>query len=192
LLLGGLWMLLGVLIKREGSIWMLAGMLFVLVRLLPWQLLLATTLGLVLAVVSGHSLLHLPLLGQLGYADGLLYLAQLGVYPMHIQNISSAVATNLFFHASWNLVYFYLLAALGLVFLPACRSIRWTLLWFLLLITGVIGGIFFLSDEGRWAQDNTALNRIVLQVLPALMFSLLMVWQALFPLKKPGQSGGRR
>ncbi len=177
LLLGLLLLILGLLIKREGMIWTLAGLLLVSVYLLPWQLLLAIVTGLVLAVVSGHSLLEVPVLGKLGYENGVLYLAQLGVFPLQLQDISTAVATNLIFHSSWNLLTVYLAAALLLVFLPLCRPIKWTLLWFLLLVSSVIAGIFLLTEEGRWAQDNTALNRIIIQVLPALMFSLFMVWQ---------------
>ncbi len=180
LMLGLLFLLLGMMIKREGVIWGVGGILFVIAYLLPWKLLLALVAGLVLAVVSGHSLLELPILGKLGYADGVFYLAQRGMYTLQLQDVSAAVATNLFFHASWSLLYFYLLGALLLLLLPVCARIRWTVLWFVLLISAVITVLFFLSAEGRWARDSTALNRIMIQVLPALLFSMLMVWRQLF------------
>jgi hypothetical protein len=177
LLLGLFFLLLGMMIKREGVLWGMVGILFVIVYLSPWRLLLALAAGLVLAVVSGHSSLELPILGRLGYADGVFYLAQLGVFPLQLQDASAALATNLFFHASWNLLYFYLSAALLLLLLPVCAGIRSTVLWFVLLISVVITFMFFLSEEGRWLRDNTAFNRIVLQVSPALLFSLMMTWR---------------
>ena len=94
LISGLLFLVLGMLIKREGIIWFLAGTLFVMVYLLPWKLLLAIAIGVVLAVISGHSLLQLPLLGQVGYADGVLYLAHLGAYPLQLQNISDCTGNQ--------------------------------------------------------------------------------------------------
>ena len=192
LLLGLAFLLLGILIKREGVVWALVGLAFVLVHLLSWKILLAAAAAIVLAVLSGHSLLPLPLAGDLGYADGTLYLAHLGAYPLQPRDISAAILNNLFRHGSWNLLWYFLLPALLLVMLPACRPVRWTFLWLLVSIAAVIAAMFGLSDEARWAKDSTALNRVLLQVLPVIVCALALVWHSLFQprvAQQPGADG---
>lgn len=67
---GLLFLLLGFFIKREGSLWLMTGLLFALIQGLPLKLLAALILAMILAVFSGFSLVDLPSLGRLGYFDG--------------------------------------------------------------------------------------------------------------------------
>jgi len=180
LLIGLLFLGLGMLIKREGSLWLMMGLLFVIMQVLSWKLLLAMAAGAALAILSGYSLVDLPWLGKTGYADGVLYLSRLGAITLQPQNVSSAVFTNLFSNSSWNLLYFYLCASLLLVLLHGKPRTRYPVVSFLLLLATVIATVFFLSAEGAWLKDSTAFGRLLLQVLPALIFVLQLNWQALF------------
>ena len=36
--------------------------------------------------------------------------------------------------------------------------------------------IFVFSPEARWAADNTAINRVLMQMLPALLMGLVILW----------------
>ena len=126
------------------------------------------------------------------YADGTLYLAHLGAYPLQPRDISAAILSNLFLYGSWNLLWYFMLVALLLVFLPACQPVRWTFLWLLVSIAAVIAAMFGLSDEARWAKDSTALNRVLLQVLPVIVCALALVWHSLFQprvAQQPGADG---
>ncbi len=180
LLIGLLFLGLGISIKREGSLWLMVGLLFVIMQVLSWKLLLAMAASIVLTILSGYSLVNLPWLGQIGYTDSTFYLSWLGTITFHPQNVSSAIITNLFSNGSWNLLYFYLCASLLLVLLRGKQQAKYPVMSFILLLTALITTVFFLSAEGVWVRDSTAFGRLLLQVLPALIFVLLLNWQAVF------------
>ncbi len=180
LLTGLLFLGLGAFIKREGSLWLMMGLLFAIMQVLSWKLLLAMAATAALAIFSGYSLLNLPWLGQIGYADGAFYLPRLGAITLQPQDVSFAVINNLFSNSSWNLLYFYLFASLLLVLVHGKQRARHSALSFILLLTTIIATVFFLSAEGEWVKDSTAFGRLLLQVLPALIFVLLLNWQAVF------------
>ena len=100
---------------------------------------------------------------------------------MCIRDSSLAVLNNLFTNSSWNLLFYYVSTMLLLQFLPLSRQVRRALLSFVLLLSMVIATIFFLSEKGIWLKDSTAFGRLLLQVLPALVFALLIQWRAVFP-----------
>jgi len=192
LLIGLLFLGLGIFVKREGSLWLMMGLLFVTVQVLSWKLLLAMTASMALAILSGYSLVDLPWLGQIGYADSTFYLSRLGTITLRPQDVSSAIITNLFSNSNWNLLYFYLCASLLLVLLRGKQGAKCPMMSFILLLTAVITTVFFLSAEGEWVKDSTAFGRLLLQVLPALIFVLQLNWQALFRQPATAQADEKR
>ncbi|WP_456381021.1 hypothetical protein [Thiolapillus sp.] len=192
LLTGLLFLGLGVLIKREGSLWLIVGLLFVIMQVLSWKLLLAMAASAVVAILSGYSLVDLPWLGQIGYADGIFYLPRLGTIILQPRDVSLAVITNLFSSSSWNLLYFFLSASLLLVLMHGKGNARYPVMSFVFLLSAVIATVFFLSAEGEWAKNSTAFNRLLLQLLPALIFVLQLNWQALFPQPANPQTDEKR
>jgi len=177
---GLLFLALGFFIKREGSLWLAIGLAFVIVQNLSWKLLIALILASALAIFSGHGVVNLPGLGRLGYLDGAFYVPGIHAIRLQPQDASLAVVTNLFVNGSWNLLFYYLSTMVLLQFLPASRQTRRALLSFVLLLSMVITTIFFLSEKGIWLKDSTAFGRLLLQVLPALIFALLIEWRAVF------------
>ena len=190
LLTGLLFLLLGIFIKREGSLWFMMGLLFILMQSVSWKYLAVLALAAALAVLSGYSLLEIPGVGALGYADGAFHLPGIGAITIQPQNASLAIITNLFVNGSWNLLYFYLSAMLLLLLFNAGKTARRPLVSFLILLSVVIAAVFFLSAKGAWLKDSTAFGRLLLQILPALVFMLLIFWQALF--HSAGTSGADR
>lgn len=180
LLTGLLFLILGMFIKREGSLWLMLGLLFVILQALPWKLLLAMAVAAALAAFSGYNLPNLPWLGEIGYADGVFYLPRLGAIILQPQDVSLAIATNLFSNSSWNLLYFYLFASLLLVLMHGKQCARYPIMSFVFLLSAGVATVFFLSAEGKWVKDSTAFGRLLLQVLPALIFILQLNWQAVF------------
>ncbi len=180
LLTGLLFLGLGLFIKREGSLWLMMGLLFILLQSVSWKYVFALGLAMLLAVFSDHALLDIPWLGQLGYTSGAFYLPGLGAITLQPQNVSLAVINNLFVNDSWHLLFFYLFTLLFLL-LSAGKKPRQSLISFLVLLSMVIATVFFLSSKGEWLRDSTAFGRLLLQVLPALVFVLIIYWQAAFP-----------
>lgn len=179
LLTGLLFLLLGIFIKREGSLWFLMGLLFILMQSVSWKYLAVLAVTAILAVFSGYSLLELPGLGPLGYADGAFYLPGSGAITIQPQGASLAIITNLFVNDSWHLLFFCLSAMLLLLF-NTDKKTRRPLVSFLMLLSMVIAAVFFLSAKGAWLKDSTAFGRLLLHVLPALIFMMLIYWRAVF------------
>ncbi|WP_419603690.1 hypothetical protein [Thiolapillus sp.] len=188
---GLLFLLLGFFIKREGSLWLMTGLLFALIQGLPLKLLAALILAMILAVFSGFSLVDLPGLGRLGYFDGAFYLPGVDTIRLQPQDASLAVLNNLFTNSSWNLLFYYVSTMLLLQFLPLSRRVRRALLSFVLLISLIIAVIFLLSSNGRWLRDSTAFSRLLLQVPPPLVFVLLIAWRTVFPPRKESQESSK-
>lgn len=181
LVTGLLFLGLGLFIKREGSLWLMMGLLFTLLQSVSWKYVFALGLAMLLAIFSDHALLEIPWLGQLGYTSGAFYLPGLGAIKLQPQDASLALINNLFVNDSWHLLFFYLFTLLLLLLLPAGKKPRQSLISFLVLLSMVIATVFFLSSKGEWLKDSTAFGRLLLQVLPALVFVLIIYWQAVFP-----------
>lgn len=176
LLLGIAMLVAAVFIKREGGVWLAMGLVLIVLWIVPWRWLLLTVVLLMLLWFGGLHTMELPFAGKLGFENGTLYVPFVGKYSLAMQNTGDAFIRNLFQYTTWNLLFVYLLLVLLLMLRPSDLEKR-VLLPFLLLVIMVIGSIFGLSPEARWAADNTAVNRLIMQVTPALLFSLLLVWQ---------------
>lgn len=187
---GLLFLGLGLFIKREGSLWLMMGLLFILLQSLSWKYVFALGLAMLLAIFSDNALINIPWLGQLGYANGAFYLPGLGAIILQPQNAPLAVINNLFINDSWNLLFFYLFTMLVLLLLPTGKKPRQSLVSFLVLLSMVIAAVFFLSSKGEWLKDSTAFGRLLLQMLPALVFVLIVYWQAIFPQQRTSPGNG--
>lgn len=174
LLLGLICLLLAVLFKREGWVWLSVGLVYALSQRLSSRLLIGLFLtGLVLLSLTQIGL-DVPALGSLGVVDGVLHLPGIGTLELDPGSAWSAVLDNLLVKGSWHLLgWLMLLSIIASLLSYRVFQVSGAMLG---LISLALIVIFVLSPESKWANDNTALNRVMLQATPALFLSVLAVW----------------
>ncbi len=191
LLLGLVMTALGIATKIEGAVWFLAALLMIgLVRQARVSLVAMVVLvGLALVGwVLGVTYLDLPLLGRLGISEGQLHLPLLGTYSLQSFDLWDDYRDNFLFSGTWHLLWpFLLISMIGLLFLPTGPLRRSVAAFYLVLLAAQLF-IFQGTQSGQWAEDWTAINRLPLHFVPALVFSLLAVAQALSDRARSGES----
>ena len=169
------------LIKLEGAIWLLAFTPALLVsrtslRTLLWFGISGLTLGVIWFRLGGFTL-NLPGL------DDVIQVTPEEIYLPHFIHLQlqfaysgKAFINNLFVIDNWHLLWY--LAVFLVIFYSSKILINKLLLTgSVLVLTNVfiLFVLFFLTDASQWAQDSTSINRIALQVVPTLLFYLLIL-----------------
>jgi hypothetical protein len=186
LVLAALFALLLPAVKLEGAIWLvlLAGtMLYARMplRLRRVALVLAPMIG--AGVVIAY-LLRLPLVAPALDRIGLT--ADTGVLLAHAPAVIGAAAQGLFSQYNWHLFWIALLLTLVVRFatLRASPPLRFLGL-FLLLGSAFLFALFVLTPAGKWAESYTAVNRLSLQIVPAMLVFGAMLWREPAPSESP-------
>jgi hypothetical protein len=166
------------LIKLEGSIWLviLAGtMLYARMtpRVRRIALALAPIVGIVVLVAY---LLRWPLIAPALDRIGLT--ADTDVLLAHAPAVIGAAANGLFAQYNWHLFWFAIALTLVLRFadLRASAALRVFGL-FLLLGCVFLFALFVLTPAGKWAESYTAVNRLSLQIVPAMLAFAALLWR---------------
>jgi hypothetical protein len=185
-LLGLLMILFSAWVKNEGVVWLLAAAAMIILATcrarVPLLIVAATVVVAVLAYTLGISHLDLPLIGTFGLVDGRLLIPFIGNFRLEAHDVSRVYWDNFFTMGSWNL--FWLAVAGGLVagalFLKRMpgRHARRTALSLILVFIAVQWFIFGFTDQGLWASKYTAINRLPIHFVPALLFAVMMVANA--------------
>jgi hypothetical protein len=176
--LAGLFALMLPAVKLEGAIWLvlLAGTMLYARMPLRWRriaLVLAPLIGagVVLAYLWRWPLIA-PALDRIGLtADADLLLA-------HAPAVIGAAAEGLFSQYNWHL--FWLAFAMTLVVRFAALKQSATLRvfgLFLLLGSAFLFALFVLTPAGKWAESYTAVNRLSLQIVPAMLVFAALLWR---------------
>jgi hypothetical protein len=190
--LGVVLLILGLGIKVEGWVWLLAAIAVIALARLPGRWLVLSTGGVVglvlIAVLTGLTVVELPGLGPVGYRDGLLYVPVKGTIALERHDVAAAYRINAFQLGSWHLLWVMVLTLLaGLLFAARSRFARVTAA-FLLVFAGLQVAIFVFTAEGAWARDYTAINRMPLQMLPALLYLVVLGADRLLTRAAPAKS----
>ena len=182
ILLGLLMIALGLLVKREGLLWLPLAAILLLTCRYPRPLAVAFALAAAAAVAawfSGITFIDLGPLGQFGYQQGSLLLPGIGSVPLMQFDIASLFFRYFVLHASWHLLWPVLVLTIGALALQPGSHQRLVLLSFYGLFILCLAVMFGLTDQGRWAADGTAINRLPLQFAPALVFGVVLTLLAL-------------
>ena len=171
----------GALVKIEGLVWLLAALLLLALCRIPLRWLVgiaaAVLLAGLVAWLTGVGSVELPGLGLIGVRDGALHLPYLGSHELVVFDQRWVYFNNAFIRASWHLAWLF---ALAIVVFSVVRGRRLRpVLTFLLIVAGVQVAIFVFSSQGAWAEDSTAINRLPLQIYPAVMFAIAAGWHSL-------------
>jgi hypothetical protein len=177
--LGLLMIILSIAVKNEGAVWFLAALaLLVLVTCRLWVpiLIVALVVG---ANWLGFTHIEIPLLGTLGIVNGRLEIPFIGSFVLEVHSVWRSYWDNFFTMGSWNLVWVLVTASLVLAIKPSSKSSEYRArragLGFIFIFLATQLFIFGYTDQGLWADTYTAINRLPLHFIPALLFAAVVV-----------------
>jgi hypothetical protein len=191
-ILGYLMIGFGILVKNEGLVWFLAALLMLVVATCKPRIQILTVVITVALVSIGFALgfthIDIPLIGTLGFVNGEFIIPFFGGFVLESHSVWRAYWENFFTMGNWNLLW--ILVAVGLFsgLKPVNKSsavasryrIRRFGLSFILIFLATQLFIFGLTEQGRWAETFTAINRLPLHFIPALLFiAFVMVHSSL-------------
>ena len=183
--LGLLMLALGLLVKDEGVAWFALGLaLIAFTGLRPRTALSAlgvVVVAIAVAAATGTTFLDIPWLGGVGLQDGRLYLPVIGPIGLELHDVRGAYARNLFAMGSWNLLWALLAIALVAAAWPPVNRAGKAGMAFLVLFVASQLLIFGFTGHGSFAGSYTAINRLPLQFLPALLFAGAMIYASRTP-----------
>jgi hypothetical protein len=181
-MLGLCLLVLAVLVKNEGIVWFLAALL--LHTLIAWRarglIVLAGALvaPFIAARALGLSQFDLPLIGPVGLVDGRFQLPFIRSFALEMHDIWGPYGWNFFLLGNWHLLW--VLVAAGLLVALLSRGhmaahARRAGAAFILVFLATQLFIFGFTDQGMWADTYTAINRLPLHFVPALIYSSLLL-----------------
>ncbi|MGA7298575.1 MAG: hypothetical protein WBW92_13845 [Rhodanobacteraceae bacterium] len=171
-------------LKVEGGVWMLLWLTVLLLGLLPrhWrrgELLagLALLAVVALGVAFGGVGLPLPGIGWVHVDANQLLISDLNNLSLGWHPVTGAVARSLLVMPNWHLL-FWLTPLLLIWRQDRLRHSTGLGLMALCLLGGVafLFVLFFLTGAGAWASDFTSINRLLLQMVPALVYLLALLF----------------
>ena len=188
------------LLKVEGTAWLLAFVPAVLVSARRYRLL-ALLVAAGAAVIAAGSVLPSPvgieLPGQAVFAvgGGRLVMPYLGSLSLGYSGSAGALFKHLFLYGNWHLFAYLVTGGIlwSLFRWVTRRSARWeqaALAWVLAAL-GAYLLVFLWTDAAQWALEGTSVNRVFLQLVPALLFWLLALWVTARAKDEPTQAARR-
>jgi hypothetical protein len=183
--LGFLLLGLSLLVKNEGAVWLLAAFLMQALVTFRWRTNLIAGLILVALVSASFALgvthVELPLAGTFGVVDGRLDIPFIGRFALEVHDVRQVYLDNFFMMGSWNLLW--LLVAASLLFAVVGRKPKAAHEYrvgavFIVIFLATQLFIFGFTNQGAWADTYTAINRLPLHFLPALLFASLAICNA--------------
>ncbi len=184
--LGLLMIMFGIWVKNEGTVWFLAALaMLILATWRPRALVLMMAAAIVAALLVfalGVTYIEIPLIGKLGLVDGDLAIPFIGNFTLEIHNIQHVYWDNFIMMGSWNLLWVLVAASLLLGIkspkvLASYRARRAALSFILIFLVKQLF-IFGFTDQGLWADTYTAINRLPLHFIPALLFAVVVIAHA--------------
>ncbi len=170
-----LFALLGTQVKQEGLVWMFSFLPALgVVRLgrRAWMAITAVlSIAMLLLWLVGGLDLRLPGGAHLAASFGRLEIPGLPAVALGYHPVWEELTRYLFVYGSWHL-FWYLWPLLLVIALPravADKAARASLVQVATAL-GLVLFMFLFTDIYRWVKEGTAVNRILLQLVPGLMF----------------------
>jgi hypothetical protein len=186
MVLGFLMVSFSIWVKNEGAVWLLAAIaMLILTTCRPRVPILMIVTAVVLALIVfalGFTHIDIPLIGKLGMVNGRLAIPFIGNFALELHNIQHVYWDNFLKMGSWNLLWVFVIVSLLLGFkspnvVSGYRARRTALSFILIFIASQLF-IFGFTDKGLWADTYTAINRLPLHFIPALLFAVVVIAQA--------------
>ena len=168
-------------LKLEGAIWLVCLVAAMVLTVLPrrWRWI-ALGAGVVVWAVSlpfGGLSVPLPGLGWVKFAWGVAVVPGHGTMQLFWRPVTDAVFDALFLRRNWSLLWYLVPFALWqsravLTRRPGLGALA----WFFGLGFAFLALLFFFTDASQWVENLTSLNRVLLQIVPAFVFWLSLLW----------------
>jgi hypothetical protein len=178
-------------IKDEGGVWALTLLLPALIVWLPryWLyglLVLVLTAGTAVLLTGGiHT--EIPGVGHLTITAERVVIPHLKEFKLGFHpGVGEIFVQNMYVWGNWHMLW-WLAPAVLLLALPHLRTDRVLIAAYALLAAaaGFVVFMFFFTELYQWAKDATSLNRIMLHLVPAMLFILVIVYHAVRRLAAP-------
>ena len=184
--LGLLMILFSVWVKNEGAVWFLAALAMVTLTAcrprVPVLIAVTVMTTALLVFALGHTYIEIPLIGKLGLVDNRLAIPIIGYFNLEVHDVRSVYWENFIKMGSWNLFWVAVAGSLLLGFRSSTHSsgyrIRRTVVSFILIFLATQIFIFGFTNKGMWADTYTAINRLPLHFIPALLFAVVITAHA--------------
>lgn len=163
-----------VMTKNEGAVWLLALLLGWLAAAAPRLLAILTlvVVGLSGVALTGDGIqTAIPGIGHFQFNAQHIALEPFGGLDLSVKPVLTPLMNNLFTLSNWHLLWYLVPVVLLLALVRRIRLEKLLPATVLMLASGgIFLGIFLFSDASRWAQDYTAVNRVLLHIAPAWLF----------------------
>jgi hypothetical protein len=181
-ILGFLMIIFSIWVKNEGAVWFLAALAMLILAVcrprVPILIVLATVIVALAVFALGLTYIEIPLIGKLGLVEGRLAIPFIGNFKMEVHDVRYVYWDNLVNMGSWNLLWVAVAGSLLLAFgspgSPSGDNSRRTALSFVLVFVATQLFIFGFTNQGLWADTYTAINRLPLHFVPALLFTVMI------------------
>ena len=179
MIVGILMLALATQVKNEGAVWLLAGLSFLVlvtcrVRV-PILIIVGITVLALLGFALGTSHVTIPLIGTLGIVEGRLVIPFIGNFALELHNVWPVYWDNFFAMGSWNLLWVLVFASLVVTLRFPRSDVKRVGLAFLGVFIATQLFIFGFTDQGLWADTFTAINRLPIHFVPALLFIAFLI-----------------
>ena len=172
---------LGLLVKNEGVVWLLAALLLVFLTTVrartAWVTLGIISLLAAIVVALSINSIELQLPGGLGFSENRITLPFIGSFSLELRNSGSAYLANFISMGNWNLTWALVFACLLCAVVPPLDQSRKVALLFIVIFIATQVMIFIFSEQAEFAVNYSAINRLPLHFIPALLFSIAVVFQ---------------
>lgn len=167
-------------VKLEGAVWLLciaaAWGLAWLPRRLRWLGIGVGALVLGAILLLGGMSLPVPGLGWVELGWGRIVVPGMGELDLFWRPVLAPVLSALFLRENWNLLWYLALPLLWFARTGLRQPSLAGLGMFFVLAFAFQALLFFFTDASRWAENLTSLNRILLQITPAFVYWLSLLW----------------
>lgn len=189
LALGLLMVMFSIWVKNEGAVWFLAALaMLILMMFRPRVPILMIVAAIGIGLVSfalGITSIDIPLIGQLGIVDDRLAIPLIGDFALEVHDVRQVYWDNFIEMGNWNLIWVAVAASILLGFKSPNAftgyRVRRAALSFILIFLATQLFIFGFTDQGLWADTYTAINRLPLHFIPALLFATIVIAHASLP-----------
>ena len=184
--LGLLMILFSVWVKNEGAVWFLAALAMVTLAAcrprVPILIVAGAIAAALLTIAMGHTYIEIPFIGKLGLVDNRLAIPFIGYFKLEVHDVRNVYWKNFITMGTWNLFWVAVAGSLLLGFrsstLSSGYSIKRTVVSFILVFLTTQVFIFGFTNKGLWADTYTAINRLPLHFIPALLFVVMVTIHA--------------
>lgn len=168
-------------VKLEGAVWMLVLAASLAAWSVPYRLRLWLAGGAVLAfggwmIVQRQISLPLPGLGPVAFEWGAITVPVVGRLELFWRQVGGTVAESLFLLPNWSLLWYMAPLIIAWRWRAIVTTARGGLLGVVLAGgTTFLFVLFFFTDASAWAENLTSLNRLVMHLVPLLVFWLALL-----------------